>query len=255
MACHAEFLRVALQDEQLSRAVLADPRAVAERAGDPTTRVLAHLARMVTETPWALCASDRRQAHAAGIDDGALLHAVALSAYFGHLNRIADAVGVELDYTVALAPLPAEPATPPYLVPPRAEWPEPSPDSLDLAARPGTASALAAWQTYILEREAPLTRRQRSLIARAVAERLGDVVGAGAHPAVPESPGESALVALADEVTRAPWRLGAATVASLRAAGLEDELAIFDALAVTSSSTTFSRIRVALAALARPAAG
>ncbi len=250
MGCHAEFLRVALHDEQLARAVLADPRAVADRAADPATRALAHLARTVTETPWALSSGDRAQAHAAGIDDAAVLHAVALSAYFGHLNRIADAVGIDLDYTVALPPLRAEAATPPYLMPARPAWPEPSPAALDLGSRPGTAAALASWQTYILERETPLTRRQRSVIAHAVAERLGDVAGVGAHPAVPEGTLESALVALADEVTRAPWRLGAATVTSLRSAGLEDELAVFDALTVASSSTTFSRIRVALAALA-----
>src|ERR1700677_642981 len=112
MGAHAEFLRIALQDDQLPRAVIADPRALSERATDPVVRVLVHLAQRVTETPWLLSGREREQAHAAGLDDTALLHAVLLSAYFGHLNRIADAVGVDLDYSVTIAPLHAEPATP-----------------------------------------------------------------------------------------------------------------------------------------------
>ena len=60
----------------------------------------------------------RARSHAAGLDDAELLHAIALSAYFGHLNRIADAVAVPLDYDVRTSrriadprrPVPAAPA-------------------------------------------------------------------------------------------------------------------------------------------------
>jgi hypothetical protein len=67
--------------------------------------------------------------------------------------------------------------------------------------------------------------------------------------AAPTSPLDEVLVATADEVTLSPWRLGAATVACLRAVGLTEDTAIFDVLATAAACTTFSRIEVALAAL------
>jgi hypothetical protein len=93
--------------------VLADPRAVAARWPAPRLRVLAELACTVTEAPWALSSGHRTRAAAAGLSDDELLHAVALSAFFGHLNRVADATGVALDYQVRYPPPAAEPATPP----------------------------------------------------------------------------------------------------------------------------------------------
>jgi hypothetical protein len=123
---------------------------------------------------------------------------------------------------------------------------------VDLALRPAATPALAAWRAHALEREAPLSRRQRAVIARAVAERLGDAAAVRAFAdAAPSDALEQALVAMADEVARAPWRLGAGTIAALRTAGLGDAAAIFDALAVATASTTFSRIEVSLSALAR----
>ena len=65
---------------------------------------------------------------------------------------------------------------------------------------------------------------------------------------------EEALVTMADQVTLAPWRLGSGTVAALRQAGLPDDASVVGALATATSCTTFSRIEVALSALARPEA-
>ena len=253
MGAHAEFLRVSLNDDSLARAVIADPRALADRAADPVHRALVRLVTRVTEMPWALSRRDHKLANEAGLDDPSILHAVMLSAYFGHLNRIADAVGIELDYNVAIAPVRAEPATPPYLAPQPELWPAPSaPRTIDLAVRPGAAPALGAWRAHVLEREAPLSLHQRAVIARAVAERLGDAAGVKRHAdATPKDAVDQALVVLADEVTLAPWALGSATIANLRRVGLTDDAAIFDALSTATSSTTFSRIEVALSALAR----
>ena len=86
------------------------------------------------------------------------------------------------------------------------------------------------------------------MIARAVAVRLGD---AAAPPASATSELEHALVELVDAVALAPWRLAPAAYARVRAAGLEDDAAVFDAVATASSCTVFSRIAVALAALGR----
>lgn len=231
--------------------MIADPRALC-RAADPVTQSLAQLTCAVTETPWALERSDLARARDAGLSDAAVLQVVLLSSFFGHLNRMADAVGIELDYDVAQAPPRAAAATPPYLRPPVDRWPDPDASQpLALAQRPGLAEALAAWQRHALLRESPLDRRARARIAQAVAERLGDRAGARVELAPPASALDDALVAMADTVTLAPWRLGAATVASLRAAGLVADAAVFDALATAAACTSFSRIAVALAALGR----
>src|ERR1700760_4401934 len=100
MSCHAEFLRVALaDDETLSRAILHGDPAALELA--PRQRALIELVRLVTATPWALSREHRARWSALGDDD--LVHAIALSSYFGHLNRIADAVAIPLDYTCVIA--------------------------------------------------------------------------------------------------------------------------------------------------------
>lgn len=233
--------------------MLADPRALAERAPDPTVRTLAHLVRGITETPWRLGPADWARAQAVGLSDAALVQVVLLSSFFGHLNRMADAVGIELDYPTAALPPHAEPATPPYLRPQPAEWPDFTRRSLpvlDEALRPGAAEPLLAWREHALLREAPLDRRQRLVIAGAVAACLGDAASwADASGAASGAAGDAALIAAADEVTLAPWRLGAGTVARLREAGFSDDAVLFDVLATAAACTTFSRIRVALAAL------
>lgn len=219
-------------------------------------RELARLTVAITEAPWSLRPSDLTRARDTGLSDEVVLHVVVLSALFGHFNRMADAVGVELDYPGPIQPPHAEPATPPYLRPnphEPAAWPDPdAPRALELSMRPVTAEALATWRTHALLRDAPLTRPQRTLIAHAVAERLGDVATMRELQPLPAvGPLEGALIAATDTVTLAPWRLGKQTVDGLRAAGLVEDEAVFDALATASGCTVFSRIRVALAALGR----
>jgi alkylhydroperoxidase family enzyme len=232
--------------------VIADPRTVGTSATD---RVLVGLARLVTEAPWTLGQGDLARAHDAGLDDDAILHVIVLSAFFGYLNRIADAVGIELDYDVAHRPPAAVADTPPLGRPERSAWPDPdAPRPLELARRPLTAEAVADCHGYLHERARPLAVRQRQLIARAVAERLGDAatVRALAHVEAAQSELDRALEAFADVMTLAPWRLGASSLDALRAASLTDDAAIFDAVSVAAFSTTASRVTVALAALARP---
>lgn len=234
---------------------MADPRALTERAPELSVRALARLACRVTEAPWALDAAELAAARAAALSDEAIVHVVLLAALFGHFNRMADAVGIELDYGVRLTPPHAEPATPAYLKPAPADWPLPTAgDGAEVALRIGLRAAalplLEAWQAHVWG-QGPLSRHQRSLIRRTVAECLGDGATVQALDVAPASPLDAALVATADEVARAPWRLGAGTVARLRSAGLSDDVEIFDAIATASSCTTFSRIPVALAALNR----
>ncbi len=227
----------------MPQAVIRDPRTP---HADPRLRALAELAVVVTTEPWSLSRGHHSRAHEAGLSDDDILHAILLSSYFGHLNRIADAVAVPLDYLVVLQ-VPATDPTVPAL--------EPSPlaitgkPALDLAHRPATAAAIAAWRTYMFDRDAPLTRRQRTVIARWVSSYLGD--GSISNPAdLTANPVDHALRLLAELVTLAPWQLSDTSFTQLRKQGLDDA-ALFDACAVASSAGMFARVTVALAALGR----
>ena len=219
------------------------PRALELR--EPRQRALAELATVVTEAPWQLSRAHRSRAHAAGLSDAEVLQAIALAAFFGHVNRIADAVAVPLDYEVARTP-PATDATVPPLA--AASIIRTGRPALDLAQRPETARALADWRSYAFYRDAPLSRRQRTYIARLVARWLGD---GGISP--PEdltgNPLDDALRELAEVVTLAPWRLSPDSFVRLREAGFDDA-ALFDTCATASAAGVFSRIEVALVALA-----
>jgi alkylhydroperoxidase family enzyme len=234
--------------------VIADPYAVAKRTPDALDRELAHLALTVTITPWSLSAADRERARAAGLDESGILQAITLASYFGHLNRIADAVGIDLDYRVSATPPHAEATTPSYERPDPELWPDPDEDTpIELELRSGLAEALARWRDHVLERDTELGRPRRHRIARAVAERLGDA--ATLRELADPGPGDAldqALLAMADQVTLAPWALGAGTVDALRSAGLAEDERIFAALVTATSCTVFSRLEVARRALARP---
>jgi alkylhydroperoxidase family enzyme len=205
--------------------------------------MLAEIAIVVTEAPWRLSRHHRERAADAGLSDDDLLHAIALASLFGHLNRIADAVVVPLDYSVRRQPPRADPGVPALTSAPSRVA---GPPAIDLARRPATQAALVEWRSYAFGRDAPLTRAQRSTIARAVAAWLGD----GDH-AVPgdASAHASELLALARLVTLAPWQLGPASFDALRTVGFDDA-ALFDVCATASSAGVFSRITVALGALA-----
>lgn len=121
--------------------------------------------------------------------------------------------------------------------------------AIDLARRPATATAIAAWRTYMFDRDAPLTRRQRTVLARWTSSYLGD--GSISNPQdLTANPIDDALRQLAEMITLAPWQLSDASFARLRGHGFDDA-ALFDACAVASSAGMFSRLTVALAALGR----
>ncbi len=223
--------------------MIADPRAI---HAVPRLRALGELAVLVTVEPWALSRAHHQSWLADGLTDEDILHAVMLSAYFGHLNRIADAVAVPLDYVVQLAVPAADPSVPPLAPSPIAVTGRPA---IDPARRPATMAALAAWRTYMFDRDAPLTRRQRTVIARWVSHYLGDG-GISSPDDLTANPIDSALRELAEVVTLAPWQLVDASFATLRGHGFDDA-AVFDACAVASSAGTFSRITVALTAMGR----
>lgn len=208
-------------------------------------RMIAGLAVSVTEAPWTLSRARLTQLYRAGLGDEDILHVIVLASYFGHLNRIADAVKGPLDYKVTHVPTQADPAVPPWSTAPALVVGRPV---LDIARRPATATAITEWRHYIFySHDAPLTRRQRTLIARWVAFWLGDG-GISPPTDLTVNPLDDALRSVAEVVTLAPWQITDETFAPLRAAGFDDA-GIFDVCATTSSAGVFSRYEVALAAL------
>ena len=227
--------------------MIADPHAVATRWPVPRLQALAALARAVTEAPWSLTAADHAAARAADLDDAAILHAIALSAYFGHLNRIADVVAVPLDYDVRHRPPPIEAAVPPLAAAPA---PIEEPPAIDLALRPATALALDAWRLELFERDPGwLSASRRLWLADHVARWLG---APAPEPAAAADGVEAELLELARVITLAPWQADDTALAPLRARGWDDE-GLFAAAAVISTATVLARIEVALRALSRPA--
>jgi len=206
--------------------------------------MIAELALLVTKSPWYLSRTHLTRARTAGLSDADVVHVIALAAYFGHLNRIADVVAVPLDYEVALMPPRADPSAPAL---------EPAPTglvgrpALDIATRVATANALAEWRTYIFQRDTPLSRRQRTLIARHVAAWLGDG-GISLPTDLTANTLDEALRKVAELVTLAPWQIDDASFEALRDNGFDD-VALFDVCATASSAGVFSRIEVALIAL------
>jgi hypothetical protein len=208
--------------------------------------MIAELTTLVTSAPWTLSRTHLRRARTAGLSDEDVLHLIALSSYFGHLNRIADAVDAPLDYQVAIEPPRPDRAVPPWPTAPTLLVGRPA---IDVARRPATTTAFTEWRNYIFySHDTPLTRRQRTLIARWVATWLGDG-GISPPTDLTVNPLDDLLRGVAEVVTLAPWRLSDETFAPLRDNGFDDD-AIFDACATASSAGMFSRIEVALVALA-----
>jgi alkylhydroperoxidase family enzyme len=225
--------------------VLDSPRAIAASWPNPRLRAIAELALVVTEAPWTLSRAHLTQIYKAGLSDEDILHVITLASFFGHLNRIADAVQGPLDYQVKLQPPATDPTRAAWSAAPALVVGRPA---IDIARRPATATAFTEWRHYIFySHDAPLTRRQRTLIARWVASWLGDG-GISPPTDLTINPLDDALRAVAEVVTLAPWKITDATFTPLRAAGFDDA-GVFDVCATATSAGVFSRIEVALAAL------
>lgn len=51
----------------------------------------------LTETPWAVTASDVETLKGLGFDDAAVLDVCQVTSYYNYVNRLADGLGVELE--------------------------------------------------------------------------------------------------------------------------------------------------------------
>ena len=69
-------------------------------------RALCDLAERMTRAPASLREQDVRALRALGLEDAAIHHAVQVIAYFNYINRVADALGVDLEPDMPPRPTP-----------------------------------------------------------------------------------------------------------------------------------------------------
>jgi uncharacterized protein YciW len=222
---------------------------VAHLDGTPRERALGRFAALVAEAPWTITADDLDRLRAVGLGDEALVQATGIAGFFCYVTRVADATGIDYDYVSPLPLLEPDRAREPLPRPPRERWPHGSRSPrLTLDLRPATAAALAAWEEYLFDRDVPLARRERRLLAARAAGHACDAAGTARHGAgEPAGEREARLAAFADRLSLAPWTTSAADLDALRAAGLDDA-ALLDAIGTVAYQSARSRIDLALAA-------
>ena len=94
MEAHAHDLRAEVGDDDLVGIIKDDwTRAVLPDAD----KVLLTFAIKMTKTPGGMARQDVEGLLAAGFDDRAISDAVQVVAYFNYINRVADALGVDLE--------------------------------------------------------------------------------------------------------------------------------------------------------------
>jgi uncharacterized peroxidase-related enzyme len=91
---HAHDLRAEVDDELLVEAIKTDWTQADLPEAD---RVLLTFAVTLTQAPGAMTRDHVDALRAVGFDDRAISDAVQIVSYFNYINRIADAVGVDLE--------------------------------------------------------------------------------------------------------------------------------------------------------------
>ena len=71
-------------------------RSISERLDD-RQRALCEFAEKLTRTPGRMQREDLAPLRDAGLDDGEILEVVHIVGYFNHINRVADALNVDLE--------------------------------------------------------------------------------------------------------------------------------------------------------------
>jgi uncharacterized peroxidase-related enzyme len=91
---HGEALRALIKDDELLAALEHDPRTASL---NQKQRALVDYALKLTLTPQDVRAEDLTPLREAGLSDSAIHDAVAITAYFNFVNRMASGLGVELE--------------------------------------------------------------------------------------------------------------------------------------------------------------
>jgi uncharacterized protein YciW len=244
-----EFLRVASGEAAPSLAVLrGEDESLAPRA-----RALAKIAATLTAEPWALTREAMEGLTHHGLDEEQIEAAIGVISMFNYFTRVADATGIEFDYTTPL------PAFRPDLRQVTASRPGRSVSSRPAAGsrprprprHPKLQRAWESWRTYVMEADEPLSRHERRLLASVAADETTDWAGAEALSEPGSAEGsDDVLAEFARKLSRQPWRMQGEDLESLRASGYS-EVAVLHAISVVSHQNADSRFVVGLRAAGR----
>ena len=108
MQAHGEDLREQVDEDQLVRQIKTDFRSANL---DATTRAILEFAEKVTLAAYTVQPSDLDLLRSHGLDDETIFDVVEIVGFFNSINRIADALGVELEDFLDTGDLPSVPGT------------------------------------------------------------------------------------------------------------------------------------------------
>ena len=106
MQAHGEDLREQVDEDQIVRQIKTDFRSANL---DAATRVILEFAEKVTLAAYTVQPSDLDLLRSHGLDDETIFDVVEIVGFFNSINRIADALGVELEGFLDTADLPSAP--------------------------------------------------------------------------------------------------------------------------------------------------
>lgn len=106
MQAHGEDLREQVSEDQLVSQIKTDFRSADL---DATTRAILEFAEKVTLTAYTVQPSDLDLLRSHGLDDETIFDVVEVVGFFNCINRIADALGIELEDFLDTADLPSVP--------------------------------------------------------------------------------------------------------------------------------------------------
>lgn len=197
---------------------------------------------MLTARPWSITPDLGAQLAAHGLGTEAVQAATGVVAMFNYLTRVADASGIEFDYTSPLPVFQPDRDQEPVPRPDRATWPVVPAERRTLPSFPVMTQAWRQWREYVFDSAAPLTRRERRLLASAAAQECCDRWRADELAEYsPRDDTESVLDAFARTLSRQPWRMGPADLQTLRDAGYS-EPALLHAISVVALQNAESRL-------------
>ena len=104
MQAHGEDLREQVNEDQLVSQIKTDFRSADL---DATTRAILEFAEKVTLAAYTVRPSDLDLLRSHGLDDETIFDVVEVVGFFNSINRIAGALGVELDNFLDTADLPS----------------------------------------------------------------------------------------------------------------------------------------------------
>ena len=104
MQAHGEDLREQVNEDQLVSQIKTDFRSADL---DATTRTILEFAEKVTVAAYTVQSSDLDLLRSHGLDDETIFDVVEVVGFFNSINRIAGALGVELDDFLDTADLPS----------------------------------------------------------------------------------------------------------------------------------------------------